>query len=317
MGTTLVQGQVTEEKEVKVETVATQPPDRQTDATQPADRENLIATAVRFLENSKIRSTSVELKTSFLKKKGLTDEEIATAFKQVKTLEESQTQVIPADFTGGPPASMPPMMPPFLPPPIPQYTVSKKIRDVLNVLLLIGGFSYGINYLWKKYIKPWWYGIERHSSEQMLLQTSQTLLTTVLTLKEGMEKLQASLDSMNGQGTRSENEVTDLKKEVMSLKGLLLSRRLRPRQASSSSLIPRGSVVVQSEPSTPFLVGGLASVSQSEPGTPPPYLAGLISPGGERQQRLQFSPEPELYIPGTGGSNSPEKALNLIEDIDD
>eukprot|EP00088_Acartia_fossae_P021427 TRINITY_DN22886_c1_g2_i3.p1 TRINITY_DN22886_c1_g2~~TRINITY_DN22886_c1_g2_i3.p1 ORF type:complete len:316 (-),score=121.04 TRINITY_DN22886_c1_g2_i3:104-1051(-) len=242
MGTTLVQGQVTEEKEVKVETVATQPPDRQTDATQPADRENLIATAVRFLENSKIRSTSVELKTSFLKKKGLTDEEIATAFKQVKTLEESQTQVIPADFTGGPPASMPPMMPPFLPPPIPQYTVSKKIRDVLNVLLLIGGFSYGINYLWKKYIKPWWYGIERHSSEQMLLQTSQTLLTTVLTLKEGMEKLQASLDSMNGQGTRSENEVTDLKKEVMSLKGLLLSSRSFPQNptilSSPSPSIP-------------------------------------------------------------------------------
>ena len=40
-----------------------------------------IATAVRFLENSKIRSTSVELKTSFLKKKGLTDEVRTMLFK--------------------------------------------------------------------------------------------------------------------------------------------------------------------------------------------------------------------------------------------
>ena len=36
--------------------------------------------------------------------------------------------------------------------------------------------------------------------------------------------LKASLDSINGNETRSKNEVTDLKKEVMSLKGLLLSR---------------------------------------------------------------------------------------------
>ena len=42
-----------------------------------------IATAVRFLENSKIRSTSVELKTSFLKKKGLTDE-VRTLFVKNK-----------------------------------------------------------------------------------------------------------------------------------------------------------------------------------------------------------------------------------------
>ena len=42
MGTTLVQGQVTEEKEVKVETVATQP----SDATQPQDRENLVSCSI-------------------------------------------------------------------------------------------------------------------------------------------------------------------------------------------------------------------------------------------------------------------------------
>ena len=34
----------------------------------------------------------------------------------------------------------------------------------------------------------------------------------------------ASLDSITGHETRSKNEVSDLKKEVMSLKGLLLSR---------------------------------------------------------------------------------------------
>jgi len=195
----------------------------------PVARENLIATAIKFLENSKIRSTSTELKTTFLKKKGLTDEEIASAFKEVRTLEETHTQTVSGE-TGLPGLPPPNYMASLLPTAIPkEYPISKKVRDVLNVILLIGGFGYGINYLWKKYLRPWWYGIQKQSSDQILLQTSQTLLTTVLTLKEGMDQLQASLDKMSGHETRSENEVTDLKKEVMSLKGLLLSSRSFPQ----------------------------------------------------------------------------------------
>lgn len=39
-----------------------------------------------------------------------------------------------------------------------------------------------------------------------------------------MDKLQESLEKMSGHETRAENEVTDLKKEVMSSKGLPCSR---------------------------------------------------------------------------------------------
>jgi len=296
MGATLVE-EGTEEVGVKVE-----------ENNPPKIRENLIETAVKFLENSKIRSTSTELKTTFLKKKGLTDEEIATAFKEVKTIEEIQTQAMtggPTSGESGLPGLPPPSyMAPFIPAAIPkEYPISKKVRDILNLMLLIGGFGYGINYLWKKYLRPWWYGIEKQSSDQILLQTSQTLLTTVLTLKEGMDKLQESLEKMSGHETRAENEVTDLKKEVMSLKGLLLSRRLRSRQSpSSSSFIPRGAFA-QSEPSTPYLAGLISPGSQ---------LAGTISPAGSQAEEPRMSPELEFF-----GNNSPDKSINLIEDIDD
>jgi len=301
MGTTVSEGDEVSNEDVTKDKLEK---DSSGDAP-PVSRENLISTAVRFLENTKIRSTSVELKTSFLKKKGLTDEEIATAFKQVSTLEEKQsttsTTMVEPGLPGLPVHPNPGYLAPFLPTAIPQgYPMSKKIRDILNVVLLIGGFSYGINYLWRKYIRAWWYGIEKPSPNEILLQTSQTLLSTVLTLKEGMEKLQASLDSINGNETRSKNEVSDLKKEVMSLKGLLLSRRLRPRQSpsTSTSLISRG-YLVQSEPSTPAYMTGLFSPS------------GSRSPAGSQTEEVIMSPEPEYY------GNNPEKVMKLIEDIDD
>jgi len=259
MGATLVE-EGTEEVGVKVE-----------EDNPPKIRENLIETAVKFLENSKIRSTSTELKTTFLKKKGLTDEEIATAFKEVKTIEEIQTQAMtggPTSGESGLPGLPPPSyMAPFIPAAIPkEYPISKKVRDILNLMLLIGGFGYGINYLWKKYLRPWWYGIEKQSSDQILLQTSQTLLTTVLTLKEGMDKLQESLEKMSGHETRAENEVTDLKKEVMSLKGLLLSSRSFPQNpailTSPSPSIP--SWQLESTTTTPVKIKSIKSSLEEE-----------------------------------------------------
>ena len=55
---------------------------------------------------------------------------------------------------------------------------------------------------------------------------------------------------------------------------------------------------------------------QSEPSTPA-YMTGLFSPSGSRSpagsqtEEVMMSPEPEYY------GNNPEKAMKLIEDIDD
>ena len=91
-------------------------------------------TAVKFLQNSKVVSSSLETKKSFLLNKGLTAEEIEAAFHRLSSASlpyESSSAELPSQMI------------------IPQNSFSSKLRDLLNILLLIGGFSYGARYIWK------------------------------------------------------------------------------------------------------------------------------------------------------------------------
>uniref|UniRef100_A0A8V0YXG1 Peroxisomal membrane protein PEX14 n=1 Tax=Gallus gallus TaxID=9031 RepID=A0A8V0YXG1_CHICK len=67
-----------------------------------ASREPLIVTAVKFLQNPRVRQSPIATRRAFLKKKGLTDEEIDLAFQQSGTsADEPQSpgpssQLVPA-----------------------------------------------------------------------------------------------------------------------------------------------------------------------------------------------------------------------------
>ena len=93
-----------------------------------------VVTAVKFLQNSKVVGSSLETKKSFLLNKGLTAKEIEAAFHRL-----SSTSV----QYGSSPSELPSQMM------IPQNSFSSRLRDLLNILLLIGGFSYGARYIWK------------------------------------------------------------------------------------------------------------------------------------------------------------------------
>ena len=67
------------------ETVETQPEPAPAPASAPgpgAVREELVGTAVRFLENRQVQSSTMAAKQEFLAKKGLTEEEIVLAFNR-------------------------------------------------------------------------------------------------------------------------------------------------------------------------------------------------------------------------------------------
>ena len=101
-----------------------------------------MSTAVHFLENDRVRASTDEMKRKFLLKKGLNEGEIREAFARVKSAVQQpapqQAVAVPVQFGGGHPV-----------PVVSHSSFSSRIRDLLNLLLLIGGASYGLRYLWK------------------------------------------------------------------------------------------------------------------------------------------------------------------------
>ena len=99
-----------------------------------------MATAVRFLENDRVRASTDDMKRKFLLKKGLNEGEIREAFARVKPAvqQPAPQQAVPLQVGGPHPVIA-----------VSQSSFSSRIRDLLNLLLLIGGASYGLRYLWK------------------------------------------------------------------------------------------------------------------------------------------------------------------------
>ena len=92
-----------------------------------------VTTAVTFLENDRVRSSTEEMKRKFLEKKGLTEAEIAEAFGRVA---RPPPALHPATLANE--ANL-----------VSRPSMASRVRDLLNLLLLIGGASYGLRYLWK------------------------------------------------------------------------------------------------------------------------------------------------------------------------
>merc|ERR1712106_891699 len=194
-----------------------------TETVQQGVREELVNTAVKFLENSRVQSSTQEMKREFLTKKVMTAEEIASAFSKASQLAPLQQVQQKMDSQQAP---MPVMLS--------QITFSSKLRDLLNILLLIGGASYGARYLWKKYISPWLFGTPKavKTPHDMVLETTQAVLRTVEQLQKSVQSLQGSLDNhaskldLVTQQAQVKPEETgamqDLKSEIQSVKGLLL-----------------------------------------------------------------------------------------------
>lgn len=205
---------------------------------QEGVREELVKTAVKFLENSRVQSSTEQMKREFLVKKGLTEAEIDIAFSRSSKVAPLQQVKQNIDMQQ-PMQSQVPMV-------LPQSAFSSKLRDLLNIILLIGGASYGVRYLWKKYISPWLFGPPKpvKSPHEMVLETTQAVLKTVEQLQKSVQSLQSSLENhsskldMVTQQAQVKPEETgamqDLKSEIQSVKGLLLSSRSFPQNPTIS-----------------------------------------------------------------------------------
>jgi len=204
-------------------------------------RQDMVATAVRFLENDRVRASTDDMKRKFLLKKGLNEGEIREAFARVKPIAVQQpapqrAAAVPLQVGGGYPATA-----------VSQSSFSSRIRDLLNLLLLIGGASYGLRYLWKTYIAPWLFGPPKPvpNPQAAVVETCQAVLGGVQQLQQAITSLQTSISSqaekleraVESRQGRQENtgELGELKAEIQSVKGLLLSSRSFPQQPPVSA----------------------------------------------------------------------------------
>ncbi|XP_054868779.1 peroxisomal membrane protein PEX14 isoform X2 [Amphiprion ocellaris] len=201
-------------------------------------REALITTAVKFLQNPKVRQSPLATRKAFLKKKGLTDEEVELAIQRSGSTEE----VLPLSPVGPPhPLHATQLAPAPLSP------AGYRWRDYGALTIIMVGIAFGCHQLYKKYILPL---IMRSREDKKHLQRmesniaamSGTLTQTVTQLQQTLASVQELLiqqqqkiqeltqELSTAEASSSTNRILDnqtvaeLKAEIASLKGLLLSR---------------------------------------------------------------------------------------------
>ncbi|XP_034445997.1 peroxisomal membrane protein PEX14 isoform X2 [Hippoglossus hippoglossus] len=235
---------------------STEQPDPPTqDGLPPGDsgpappREALIVTAVKFLQNPKVRQSPLATRKAFLKKKGLTDEEVELAIQRSGSTEEV--------------LALSPVGPPHLLHanqlvPVVHSPAGYRWRDYGALTIIMVGIAFGFHQLYKKYILPLIMGsredkkhLQRMESNiaamsgtltQTVSQLQQTLLTVQELLIQQQQKIQElSKELTSTETSSSTNRILDnqtigeLKQEIVSLKGLLLSRKQFP----STPTIPK------------------------------------------------------------------------------
>merc|ERR1712055_224651 len=235
-------------------------------------RQDMVATAVRFLENDRVRASTDDMKKKFLLKKGLNEGEIREAFARVQPAvqQTGPQQAVPAPLQvgGGHPAIA-----------VSQNSFSSRIRDLLNLLLLIGGASYGLRYLWKTYIAPWLFGPAKPvpNPQAAVVETCQAVLGGVQQLQQAITSLQTSIGSQaekleraveyrQGRQENTTGDIGELKAEIQSVKGLLLSSRSFPQQppVSAPPSLPAWQLQ-QNETTAPDLLAAATTEGQKSP----------------------------------------------------
>ncbi|XP_054435736.1 peroxisomal membrane protein PEX14 isoform X2 [Pteronotus mesoamericanus] len=226
-------------------------------------REPLIATAVKFLQNSRVRQSPLVTRRAFLKKKGLTDEEIDVAFQQSGTAAEEPPSL-------GPATQVVPVQPPHLISQ-PYSPAGSRWRDYSALAIIMAGIAFGFHQLYKKYLLPLIAGgrEDRKQLERMeaslselsgsVAQTVTQLQGTLASVQELLIQQQQKVQELahelaTAKATTSTNwilesqNINELKSEISSLKGLLLNRPAAVNHHSSSDISPVSNESAASSP---------------------------------------------------------------------
>ncbi|KAH7027873.1 peroxisomal membrane anchor protein conserved region-domain-containing protein [Microdochium trichocladiopsis] len=213
-----------------------------------AIREDIVASAITFLQDPNVVGSSVENKISFLRSKNLTQDEIDASFarsgQSVGAPPMPSPQAVgPAQPAYYPPPQYPPQQPygawPQAPPPEPPR---RDWRDLFIMATVVGGVSYGLYAITKRYIYPLvapptpekleqdkatvdeqfekaFATIEQLSKDTEALKASEQERTEKL--DKVLEDLESFIKDTRSASRRQEDETDRLREEMKSLQGLI------------------------------------------------------------------------------------------------
>nr|CAG4641276.1 EOG090X0FQ8 [Eulimnadia texana] len=220
-----------------------------TTQTKNADiRTDMVDTAVKFLQNPRVMQRPASEKEAFLLKKGLTSAEISQAFQQAgqKRFERSERSLDQDVGVVQGAGHQPNYFASSLMTQRSKWTI---IRDIGNAIVLIAGAGYGLVYLFKKFIAPLIFG--RAPRQKTLAESIDEMNACITQLSANLNaSMQNVLEAVN-QLNKRQNEgpvLSELKNEIASVKGLLLSSRQFPAPpALSRPAIPSWQLQLGSE----------------------------------------------------------------------
>lgn len=210
------------------------------DLSNTSTKDALISTAVHFLQNPKVQNVPIIQKRAFLRKKGLTDEEIDLAMSfvgsaAVKAMPNSQNLLaLRSSYPGAVDIYRPP-------------SLWHRWRDVCSSAMVIGATCYGFYYFFKRYIEPLVIGKKRHEEDRMskierhlteLNRSLSQLRHSLISVESALTRHQGEASTMLITSGNNSQELTDLRAEVSSIKSLLLGRKQFPAAPPSSLGIP-------------------------------------------------------------------------------
>ncbi|RYP45061.1 hypothetical protein DL768_008533 [Monosporascus sp. mg162] len=214
-------------------------------------REDVVASAVAFLQDPNVVSSPVESQLSFLRSKNLTQEEIDAAYARAGSASPPPSQQVVQQQQQQQQQSPPPQQQPYYgqyPPqpygwqPPPPEPPKRDWRDWFIMATVMGGVGYGLYFLTKRYVYPL---VSPPTPEKLekdkatvdeqfekAFATLEQLVKDTETLKssekERTEKLDKVLEELEGfmrdtksAGRRQEDETDRLRDDMKSLKSAL------------------------------------------------------------------------------------------------
>ncbi|CAH1155876.1 unnamed protein product [Phaedon cochleariae] len=200
----------------------------------PSVREEMIQTAIKFLENPNVVNTPLAQKQKFLQRKGLTDKEIQVACEKSGAYERHQEQ-----------SHLPPPRP-IVPGTISHYqpypfhlNFFDRLRDLVHNVAIFSIVAYVIHKFYERYISPFLFGKKKKSVKESIEDLDKNVKASVDQLKDDLQSVKVEVHKINESSENSTNrQLTDLKSEIASVKGLLLGRKQFPSVANSPVVPP-------------------------------------------------------------------------------